>query len=150
MEHSADFHHVETLRTTASPERVFALWSDPSTWASWDPPVEKVVLDGPFRVGTSGTMVMAGGFEMPFELVEVRPDHGYLDVIRMGELEIRIDHVVEAVDGGSLVTVTTDITGPGAEGIGAMVTADAPAAVAALVAMAESDAPTTVPATAAP
>lgn len=138
MEHSADFHHEETLRTTASPERVFALWSDPSTWASWDPPVERVVLDGPFRVGTAGTMVMAGGFEMAFELVEVRPDHGYLDVIRMGELEIRIDHVVEAADDGSLVTVTTDITGPGAESIGAMVTADAPTAVAALVAMAES------------
>ena len=48
------------------------------------------------------------------------------------------DLVVEATDGGSLVTVTTDITGPGAEGIGGMVTADAPTAVAALVAMAES------------
>jgi uncharacterized protein YndB with AHSA1/START domain len=151
MEHSADFHHVETLRTTAAPERVFALWSDPSTWASWDPPVERVVLDGPFRVGTSGTMVMAGGFEMPFELLVVSADERYLDVIRMGELEIRIDHVVEAVDGGSLVTVTTDITGPGAEGIGSMVTADAPTALAALVAMAESPSPTpTVPATAAP
>ena len=139
MEPTADFRHVETLRTAASPERVFALWSDPTTWATWDPPVERVVLDGPFRVGTAGTMVMAGGFEVPFELTEVTPDERYVDVLRMGELEIRIDHVVEAVEDGSLITVTTEIDGPGAEGVGPMVTADAPQALAALAAQAESD-----------
>jgi uncharacterized protein YndB with AHSA1/START domain len=139
MEPTADFRHVETLRTSASPERVFALWSDPTTWATWDPPVERVVLDGPFRVGTAGTMVMAGGFEVPFELTEVTPDERYVDVLRMGELEVRIDHLVEAVEGGSLITVTTEIDGPGAEGVGPMVTADAPKALAALAAQAESD-----------
>lgn len=138
MEPTADFRHVETLRTTASPARVFALWSDPTTWATWDPPVERVVLDGPFRIGTAGTMVMAGGFEVPFELTEVTADERYVDVLRMGELEIRIDHHVEAVEGGSLITVTTEIDGPGAEGVGPMVTADAPKALAALAAQAES------------
>ena len=43
MEPTPDFRHVETLRTTASPERVFALWSDTSTWATWDPPVDFAV-----------------------------------------------------------------------------------------------------------
>lgn len=139
MDPAPQFRHVETLATSAAPEAVWALWSDISTWASWDPPVERVLLDGPFRVGTGGTMVMAGGIEMPFELVEVTPDRRYLDVLRMGELEIRIDHVVEPDEsGGSVVTVTTEISGPGAEGVGAMVTADAPAAVAALVAQAEA------------
>ncbi len=98
-----------------------------------------MVLDGPFRVGTTGHMVMAGGFEMPFELEVVHPDERYLDVLRMGELEIRVDHVVEAAEGGSLVTVTTEVTGPGADGVGAMVTADAPTALAALVAQAEAE-----------
>ena len=82
---------------------------------------------------------MAGGFELPFELEVVHPDERYLDVLRMGELEIRVDHVVEATDGGSLVTVTTEVTGPGADGVGAMVTADAPTALAALVAQAEAE-----------
>lgn len=138
MEPTPDFRHVETLRTSASPERVFELWADTTTWATWDPPVDRVVLDGPFRVGTRGTMVMAGGIEMPFELVEVTPDVRYLDVLRMGDLEIRIDHVVEPDGDGSVITVTTEITGPGAEGVGPMVTADAPKALAALVAQAES------------
>ena len=139
MDAAPTFRHVETLHTSASPERIWALWSNIATWPTWDPPVEKVVLDGPFRVGTTGHMVMAGGFEMPFELEVVHPDERYLDVLRMGELGIRVDHVVEAAEGGSLVTVTTEVTGPGADGVGAMVTADAPTALAALVAQAEAE-----------
>ena len=46
---------------------------------------------------------------------------------------------VEAAEGGSLVTVTTEVTGPGADGVGAKVTADAPPALAALVAQAEAE-----------
>ena len=138
MDAAPAFRHVETLRTTASLERVWALWSNTATWPTWDPPVERVVLDGPFRVGTTGHMVMAGG-EMPFELEVVSPDERYLDVLRMGELEIRVDHVVEPVDGGSQVTVTTEVRGPGAEGVGKMVTADAPVALEALVAHAEAE-----------
>jgi hypothetical protein len=132
-----EFRHVETAVTSAAPAAVWALWSDPSTWASWDPPVERVVIDGPFRVGTAGTMVMAGGIELPFRLQEVAMDSRYLDVMTLGELEIAVDHVVEAGPEGSLLTVTTTVRGPGAEDVGAMVTADAPRALAALVALAE-------------
>ena len=46
---------------------------------------------------------------------------------------------VDFAEGGSLVTVTTEVTGPGADGVGAMVTADAPTALAALVAQAEAE-----------
>jgi hypothetical protein len=55
----------------------------------------------------------------------------------MGELRIHIDHVVKDSDRGAEVTVSTVITGPGAEDIGPMVTADAPKAMDALCAMAE-------------
>ena len=55
----------------------------------------------------------------------------------MGDLRIHIDHVVVGVNGGAEVTVSTFITGPGAEDIGPMVTADAPKAMEALCAMAE-------------
>lgn len=135
------FEHEHTVTTSASPSDVWRLWSDIATWPTWDPQVERVVLDGPFRVGTTGTMVLGGGIEMPFELLEVQLDARYVDVLRMGELEIRIDHLVRAVEGGAEVTVRTSIEGPGADDIGPMVTADAPVAMAALTAMAEAGAP---------
>jgi len=131
------FHHVETTTTSAPPEAVWSLWSDPATWATWDPPVEQVVMDGPFRTGTTGTMVMAGGFETPFVVETVTADERYVTVLTMGELQIRIDHLVEPLEDGARVVVTTDVEGPGADDVGAMVTAEAPAAVALLTGLAE-------------
>jgi hypothetical protein len=55
----------------------------------------------------------------------------------MGDLVISIDHVVQANGGGSSVSVTTHIVGPGATDIGPMVEEDTPKALAALVEMAE-------------
>jgi hypothetical protein len=82
-------------------------------------------------------MVLTGGIEVPVTLVLVEPGHRYLDRLEMGDLSIHIDHVVKDSDQGAEVTVSTWVTGPGAEDIGPMVTADSPKAMDALCAMAE-------------
>ena len=133
------FEHSQTVTTTASTDAVWALWADPSTWPSWDPSVVAVALDGPFEQGATGTMTLAGPFDVPVVLAFVEPGARYVDELTMGELVIRIDHVVTAQPGGgSEVTVSTTITGPGADDIGPMVTAEAPLALAALTAAAEA------------
>lgn len=134
------FAHQGSVTTAAAPTAVWALWSDVATWASWDPAVEDVALAGPFAAGSAGTMTLRGGVEAPFTLEVVVPDARYLDQLTMGELVIRIDHVVRAMPGGSEVTVSTTIEGPGAADIGPMVTADAPVALQALAALAERSA----------
>lgn len=134
------FEHEGSIATTASPAAIWRLWSDTGSWAQWDPPVERVVLDGPFRVGTTGTLTLAGGIEAAFELTVVRAEECYVDRLTLGDLVIEIDHRVEATDQGALITVRTTIAGPGADQIGPMVTAEAPQALAALVAMAEAPA----------
>jgi hypothetical protein len=133
------FEHSRTVTTSAAPEAVWALWADPSTWPSWDPSVVAVVLDGPFAQGTTGTMTLAGPFEVPVTLVVVEPGARYADELTMGDLVLRIDHVVAPLpDGGSEVTVSTTVDGPGADDVGSMVTAEAPLALAALTAAAEA------------
>jgi uncharacterized protein YndB with AHSA1/START domain len=47
--------------TTAPPERVWEIWSDPSTWPRWNPDVKAISLDGPFASGTTGTMTTGAG-----------------------------------------------------------------------------------------
>lgn len=132
------FEYSRTVTTSAAPAAVWALWSDPATWSSWDPAVQSVAFEGHFGEGAAGTMVLAGGIEVPVTLEIVEPGARYLDRLTMGDLAIEIDHVVRAHDEGAEVTVSTVITGPGAEDIGPMVTADAPRAMAALTAMAEA------------
>lgn len=132
------FSHERTVTTTADPAAVWELWSDTGTWAAWDPAVQDVRLDGPFEQGTTGTMTLTGAIEVPVSLEVVVPGSRYLDRLTLGELVIRIDHVVRPVDGGGCeVTVRTTIEGPGADDIGPMVTADAPVAMEALVIAAE-------------
>ncbi|QIG41627.1 hypothetical protein G5V58_01520 [Nocardioides anomalus] len=132
------FEHTETATTSATPDAVWALWSDPGSWASWDPSVESVAFEGHFAEGAAGTMVLAGGIEVPVVVELVEPGARFLDRLDLGDLHIRIDHVVTAVDAGAEVSVNTVIEGPGADEVGAMVTADAPQALAALTALAES------------
>lgn len=134
------FTYTRTVTTSAPPAAVWALWCDPGTWSTWDPAVEDVTLPGPFQRGATGTMVLTGGITVPVSLEVVEPGTRYLDELTMGELVIRIDHVVRrGGDGeGSEVTVGTTIEGPGAADIGSMVTHDAPTAMAALVELAEN------------
>lgn len=131
------FEFARTVTTTASPADVWALWSDPGSWSAWDPAVQSVALEGHFAEGAAGTMVLAGPMEAPFVLEIVEPGARYLDRLTIGDLVIRIDHLVAATGAGSEITVRTTIEGPGAEDIGPIVTQDTPVALEALVAMAE-------------
>jgi hypothetical protein len=131
------FEYTRTVTTSADPAAVWALWSDPTTWHAWDPAVESVAFEGHFGEGAAGTMVLAGGFEVPVTLEIVEPGRRYLDRLTMGELVIEIDHVVVPHEDGAEVTVSTVITGPGADDVGPMVTNDAPKALEALTALAE-------------
>ncbi len=131
------FEHSSTVTTSATPDAIWKLWSDTTTWSTWDPAVERVVLEGEFVVGAKGTMTLRGGIEAPFMLEVVEKDARYLDQLAIGDLLIRIDHLVRATSDGAQITVSTTIRGPGADDVGPMVTADAPVALEALVAQAE-------------
>ena len=45
-----------SVETSASPQAVWKLWSDTSTWQDWNPDVQAMTLSGPFAAGTTGTM----------------------------------------------------------------------------------------------
>lgn len=53
--------HERSRETSASPESVWRVWSDTSTWPTWNPDVRAVSLDGPFASGTTGTMTTGQG-----------------------------------------------------------------------------------------
>lgn len=132
------FEYEHSVRTKASPADVWALWSDVGSWHCWDPAVERVALEGHFAEGAAGTMTLTGGVEAPFVLDIVEPGSRYLDRLMIGELVIRIDHVVTEIDGGSEVVVSTHVDGEGAKSIGPLVTGDTSKALDALVQMAEN------------
>jgi len=42
--------------TTASPERVWSVWSDPNNWSRWNSGIRAAQLDGPLANGAKGKM----------------------------------------------------------------------------------------------
>src|ERR1700730_7745908 len=69
--------HGRTLETTASPERVWRLWSDVGTWPTWNPDVEAVSIDGAFAAGTTGKMTTKAGGTHAITLTDVRPGRSF-------------------------------------------------------------------------
>jgi Polyketide cyclase / dehydrase and lipid transport len=131
------FDYERTVTTTATPAQVWSIWSDVGSWHCWDPAVQQVALEGHFAEGAAGTMVLTSGVQAPFVLEIVEPCARYLDRLTMGDLVIRIDHTVRAVEAGSEITVRTTIEGPGAEDIGPKIIDGTPRSLEALAEMAE-------------
>jgi Polyketide cyclase / dehydrase and lipid transport len=53
--------HERSMETPATPESVWTIWSDPTTWSTWNPDVRAVSLDGAFVSGAAGTMTTGAG-----------------------------------------------------------------------------------------
>src|SRR5205085_6541947 len=53
--------YTNSRTTQATPEEVWRLWSDVSTWPRWNPDVLAVEIDGPFAAGAAGTMTTRAG-----------------------------------------------------------------------------------------
>jgi len=130
------FTYSNTVETSAPAAAVWALWSDVSTWPEWDEAIDRVVLDGSFVAGTTGTMAVRGRDPLPFQIVEVEQGRGFADETRLPDATVRFRHTVE----GGRVTHAVEIEGAEelARSLGAMITAGIPETMATLVALAEA------------
>jgi hypothetical protein len=65
-----------SVETAASPQTVWNIWSDTSTWPEWNPDVQSMTLNGPFSAGTTGTMTTKQGTRQ-IQLSEVVPGQSF-------------------------------------------------------------------------
>jgi hypothetical protein len=71
-------------------------------------------------------------------LIEVTPNESFTDETVVGETRVLVSHqLVQLPSGRTKITYRTEITGPGAEEFGPMVTSDFPSVLAALKNLAE-------------
>ena len=59
--------------TTASPERVWSLWSDPNNWSRWNSGIRSAVINGPLVSGATGTMETNRGSKHAVTFTDVEP-----------------------------------------------------------------------------
>ncbi|HXA43778.1 MAG TPA: SRPBCC family protein [Candidatus Solibacter sp.] len=104
---------ARSLKTTAPPEKVWSIWSDVSTWSSWNPDVVSMELNGPFAAGTSGTMTTKSGGGHAVVLGQVQPGSYFTvetDPVPMTHFTFHCR--ISPSDGGSEISQEVTMMGP--------------------------------------
>src|SRR3989454_6209665 len=66
-----------SVESTASPDRVWKIWSDMSTWGDWNPNVSTMEWQGGFASGTTGVMNTRAGQHHKMKLLDVGPGRSF-------------------------------------------------------------------------
>jgi hypothetical protein len=136
MTTSPAFSYRHVIETTATASAIWDLYADETSWPQWDAQAELITRDGPFATGTTGTMTFTGQDPLRYRLTKVDPLREFIDETTVGDLTVRVSHLLEPLDDGTLrVTYAAEIDGPPeqAREVGPMITSDFPATMAALI-----------------
>src|SRR5258708_314568 len=117
--------------STATPEALWAVWSDVAGWPDWNAGVEKIEIDGPFAAGSRFTMTPPGEEPIQMRLLDVIPLVLFTDKMDAGDFVVTTVHRLEPLPGGGTrIVYRTEITGPAAAEVGPQlgpaITADFP------------------------
>lgn len=102
---------THSAHTFHAPPAIFAHWADPADWPSWDPEVKSVSFESPTALWKSGTLRPASGPILRFSITALRVDEVLTNTGHLPGARLEFEHVVESIDGGSLVTVTVRVHG---------------------------------------
>jgi Polyketide cyclase / dehydrase and lipid transport len=127
-----------SVQTTASPESIWRLWSDVSTWGDWNADIERIEISGPFATGSTIAMTPVGQDTVELRITKASKPNRFVDEADLGEVLVTTFHRIEPLDNErSLVTYRMEITGPAADTVGPElgpeISGDFPETLAALV-----------------
>lgn len=128
-----------SIESSATPEAIWRLFADVSSWQTWNAGVETIDMKGPFVAGTEFVMTPPGQEPFTSRLIEVRENERFVDETRVEDLVIVVTHQIERLNAQQTkITYLVEATGPDCAEIGPAVSADFPDVLKALVALAES------------
>lgn len=128
--------------TAASPSAVWGALEKLHSGTPLGPASDAFELHGPFAVGTTLTITPQGQEPMQSTIVALVPNAVYADRTVFGELQLTFRHdLAPTADGGTTVTHTLVIDGPGSDEVGPelgpQISGDFPVAMAELLFAAE-------------
>ena len=109
---NSSFSH--TLETTATPDRVWALWTNVSTWAEWDGGLKSASMESAFKVGATGKIVPLKGSIVPFTVTAALPETSSTFVTKLPFAQLNLKRSLTALpnNAGTQFTHNVSFTGP--------------------------------------
>lgn len=97
-------HFKHTLATTASPETIWAIWTDVDHWQDWDSGLQSAELKGPFTTGTKGRLIPLKGPKATFVITEYEEGKSYTFKTRLPLGGLYVKRFWEINDGKTYFT----------------------------------------------
>jgi len=102
-----------SVATTASPDRVWKIWSDMATWGDWNPNVSKMDWQGGFESGTAGVMNTRAGQHHKMRLVDVVRGHSFaLETSVVPGTTFRFNCRIDSVGREAKIAQYVEVKGP--------------------------------------
>jgi len=102
-----------SVDTRATPEKVWRIWSDMSTWGQWNPNVTTMDWRGGFVSGTGGVMNTPSGQHHKMQLVDVVPGRSFALVTSVVPgTRFRFNCRIEPTGSATRVSQTVEVGGP--------------------------------------
>lgn len=137
--------HSTTIATP--PTAIYRVYADVANWHHWDPDTRRASLDGPFAVGSRGSLTPAKGNTVPMKVTFTDPARGFtvesripllLYMVFEHELIARSEAVTEVVHRVTLSGPLAWLIGPA---LRRQIDAGLPVTLARLKRMAETGSP---------
>ena len=99
--------------TTAAPERVWSVWSDPNNWSRWNSGIRSARISGPLDSGATGTMETNRGSKHAVTFANVVPPRT-MTMTMSGPPLTTFSFICEITPSGtgSTIAQSVAITGP--------------------------------------
>lgn len=102
-----------SVETSASPDAVWKIWSDMSTWGEWNPNVSTMDWSSGFASGTTGVMNTRAGQHHKMQLVDVQAARGFaLETSVVPGTRFRFNCRIEPAGAKTKISQTVEVGGP--------------------------------------
>ncbi len=100
-----------TIKTKATPEQIWKLWSDVDKWNSWDTQTEYSSLNGDFKAGTELIIKPKDAPKSKCKLLEVKPEKSFTVFAPLPLAKMYFIHTMEEKNSELFVTHRVEMTG---------------------------------------
>lgn len=96
------FRH--TVETSASPEKIWAVWTDVSHWSNWDTELRDAYLMGPFELGAVGKLTPKKGRVSTFKISQFDLGKSYTFTLRLPFCSLNVHRYLASRAGSTYFT----------------------------------------------
>lgn len=100
-----------SIKTQASREQIWKLWSDVANWKNWDAQVKSSSLNGAFSINQTGEIVPAGGPKSQFEIVEWTNNESFTSRSKLPLTIMDIVHQIDELNEQLIITHKVEFKG---------------------------------------